>query len=104
MLQTSVCCERVTEMMWRAKVGALVACWFCTGCGSVEQSGACATYVQCLSERDQALGVSTNALRFEAGGACWGSHEGAELCTTACERGLEFIAAAEASAPEVCSQ
>jgi len=48
------------------------------------------------------LGIATNVDRFAADGACWGSHEGAELCTTACERGLTFLAESEPDAPEAC--
>lgn len=83
--------------------GLLLACLACTAvaCNDApEQSDACGAYISCLQARDARLGITTNADRFEASGACWGgSEEGAHLCDTACSRGLDFLAVHE-TAPE----
>lgn len=76
----------------------LVACG-----GEVEPTPECVAYVQCLQARDVARGRSTDMERFEAGGACWGSHEAAEFCSGGCERGLVWLREAEAGAlPQEC--
>lgn len=62
-----------------------------TGCEQVVQSEECKAYVACLKVRDTKLGIKTDALRFEASGACWGSPEGAGLCTHACKNGLTWL-------------
>lgn len=84
------------------KAGAMLLITFALGACSSEgpaQTEACEAYVSCLQARDARLGVQTNADRFEAGGACWGSEDGAHLCDTACSRGLEFLASHD-PAPE----
>ena len=72
------------------------------GCAEGAQTHACREYVQCLEVRDAELGITTNTDRFESGGACWGSPAGAELCDTACVRGLEFLSSLE-NAPAECA-
>ena len=59
-------------------------------CDGVEQAGACERYVACIQAVDANLGRATDVDRFDAGGACWGSEEGALLCERACNRGLEW--------------
>ncbi|TNE85254.1 MAG: hypothetical protein EP330_26365 [Deltaproteobacteria bacterium] len=75
------------------------------GCApEVEPSAACEAYVTCLGARDLARDRNTDVERFVAGGACWGSHEAAEFCTGACERGLDWLREAEADTlPTECS-
>lgn len=75
-----------------------------SGCGPVVQTEACAAYVECLDARDAALGAETDALRFEPTGACWGSAEGATLCTNACERGLTWLRDSYDDLPAECAQ
>lgn len=72
------------------------------GCAEGTQTEACRAYLDCLAARDQQLGITTNAARFESDGACWGSPTGAELCDTACVRGLEFIGGTD-DAPTECT-
>lgn len=74
----------------------------CSGCAEVIQSDVCAQYVTCLADRDAAQGTQTDVERFVAGGPCWEGAEGAELCTNACERGLDFLATHETNTPESC--
>ena len=58
----------------------------------VVQTPACAAYVACVEATDAARGTSTDLLRFQPGGDCWGSPAGAELCDHACDNGLVFQA------------
>lgn len=76
-------------------LAALACATFACSGDAPEQSDACAQYVSCLQVRDARLGITTNAVRFEGGGDCWGSEAGAHLCDTACSRGLEFLAQQE---------
>lgn len=73
-------------------------------CGSppVDQTSACAEWVECVAARDAALGTTTDYQRFDVGGACWGSQEGADLCTTSCEQGLTFLRDNYDDVPEGC--
>lgn len=61
------------------------------GCGRVTQSEACQQFIACVSELDTARGTATDVERFTAEGGCWGSPEGARLCTDACTRGVEWL-------------
>ena len=71
--------------------------------GEIPPTVECLAYVECLQARDESLGRSTDAVRFEAGGACWDSHESAEFCTPACGRGLDWLREVEADTlPEAC--
>ena len=73
------------------------------GCGGRQpQAAACQHFVACVKELDAQRSMSTNVVRFEASGGCWGSPEGAELCTKACTRGLEVIRRA-APVPAGCA-
>lgn len=73
-----------------------------TACNAVEQTPACAQYVDCIDARDATLGIETNVDRFASGGDCWGSPEGQELCDVSCENGLAYLASLE-DAPAECS-
>lgn len=74
----------------------LIFSWL-LGCeGEITPTPACEAYVACLSARDEARGLNTDMVRFEAGGACWGSHESAEFCDGGCARGLAWLQEAEA--------
>ena len=72
---------------------AHLVCFALTGCmgGAVSQSPACAAYVECIQAQDAAQSRTTNLDRFIGGGSCWVNSETAELCTSGCERGLEWI-------------
>lgn len=70
-------------------------------CDGVEQAGACERYVACIRALDATLDRATDLDRFDVGGACWGSEEGALLCERACNRGLEWQAR-QAAAPGEC--
>lgn len=69
---------------------------------SVEQAPSCTRYVECVEELDEEEGVQTDLERFVPGGNCWNSDVGAELCATACERGLLLIQERREDAPEAC--
>ncbi len=85
----------------RFVLGAALA--LLTACGAVEQSPECAAWTRCIQARDAQTGVPTDNARFEAGGACWGGAEGAELCTTACASGLDWMRRAYDDLPEACA-
>lgn len=73
------------------------------GCaGEVVQTASCAQWVACIDARDDQLGITTDNVRFEAGGGCWSGAEGAALCDSACESGLEWMQEAYADLPEEC--
>lgn len=73
------------RMSLMAVVAALLA-----GCDGVPQTQSCERYVACIRTLDASRGHETDLERFDAGGACWGSEEGALLCDRACTRGLEY--------------
>lgn len=65
---------------------------FCTlGCGPVEQTGSCRSFVACVEELDVARGTSTDAERYLPDGACWGGEKIAELCDRSCIKGLTLL-------------
>jgi hypothetical protein len=74
------------------------------GCasGPVAQRESCEAYVACVQARDAEIGITTDATRFEPGGACWGNPEIADLCDRACANGLDWLRGAVASLPEEC--
>lgn len=72
-------------------------------CAEVTQTPACERYVACLDARDAARGTTTDMLRFEAAGDCWGTPAGADLCDRACANGLTWLLESETDLPEVCS-
>lgn len=72
-------------------------------CADVSQSPACATYVSCVEARDAARGSSTDLLRFQPDGECWGTPAGADLCDRACTNGLAWLQESETDLPEVCT-
>ena len=61
------------------------------GCAEVEPSASCEEYVACIRSQDAVSGVETDLARFEEGGACWDSPQGAGLCDRACTNGLEWM-------------
>ena len=88
------------------EVGAALAlCWLaaCAG-GPVAQSPDCAAYVACVQAEDKAAGRATDLARFAAGGPCWGNEDIGALCTRACGKALDRIAAREPGAPRECSR
>lgn len=60
------------------------------GCAEVVQTPACAAFVSCVRATDAAQGVTTDVVRFEPAGECWGTPAGADLCDRACVNGLDF--------------
>lgn len=79
---------------------AFLAAFF-AGCDGVEQARSCQRYVACIRALDASLGRETDLERFDAGGACWGSEEGALLCERACTRGIEWYST-QPGAPAEC--
>lgn len=78
----------------RGALSRIVAAAFCawtSGCGRVDQSPECRAFVECVAKLDAQTGRSTDVLRFEAEGPCWGSEAGADLCTRSCARGIEVL-------------
>lgn len=70
---------------------ALAAGLMSASCGRVPQTAECQQFLACVAELDAARGTATDVARFEAEGGCWGSAEGAKLCTDACARGVEWL-------------
>lgn len=80
---------------------AFVVSWL-AGCGGrVPQAPVCERFVQCIGKLDAQRGTSTNVVRYQPEGGCWGSALSAELCTPSCERGLEVLERAYALGCEV---
>lgn len=69
----------------------------------VVQTEACAAFVTCQAARDAADGTTTDVARFTAGGDCWGSPAGAELCDHACDNGLAFLRERYPALPAECA-
>lgn len=59
-------------------------------CTEVVQTPACADYVACVQATDASRNTTTDVLRFQPEGDCWGTPAGAELCDRACTNGLAF--------------
>lgn len=78
-----------------------VAAALAAACDGVEQADACERYVACVRALDVSLDRVTDLDRFDVGGACWGSEEGALLCERACDRGLEWQSR-QSAAPAEC--
>lgn len=70
--------------------------------GGVEQAPSCARYAECIRALDELRGIETDLDRFDPGGPCWGSEEGAKVCTQACTRGLAFEAERWPDPPAEC--
>jgi len=73
-----------------ALVAAVAALPACLG---AEQTAACQQFVACVRELDGRDRQTTDAIRFEPDGDCWGGPTIAELCDHACTRGLEPLRA-----------
>ena len=73
-------------------------------CAEVAQTPACASFVACVAARDAEQGATTDVLRFEPSGACWGSPAGADLCDRSCENGLAWLRDTEPNPPEACER
>lgn len=69
-------------------------------CAEVVQTPACAEFVACVEATDAARGATTDVVRFQPDGDCWGSPAGAELCDHACVNGLPVH---KARFPDVCA-
>lgn len=76
--------------------------WMASGCATVQQTEACKAYVSCLEARDTQMGIKTDVLRFQPQGGCWGSPEGSEFCTRACENGLRWMQQSYKDLPQAC--
>lgn len=72
-------------------------------CAEVTQTPACAQYVACVEAKDAAAGTTTDLVRFQPQGECWGSPAGADLCDRACVNGLEFERSRTTDAPDACA-
>ena len=73
------------------------------GCGEgVEQAPSCARYTACIRALDEARGIETDLDRFDPGGPCWNSEEGALVCERACTAGLAFEARRSPDPPAEC--
>ncbi len=83
-------------------IAAAAALMGLAACGPVDPSPECVAWSSCIAARDSQLGVETDNVRFEPGGGCWGSAEGAELCTNACESGLDWMRQAYDDLPDAC--
>lgn len=70
----------------------------------VSQTPDCAAFVACVEATDAARGTSTDLLRFEPEGDCWGSEAGAEICDRACANGLAFHATRFPDQAEACTR
>jgi hypothetical protein len=66
----------------------------------VVQTPACAEFVACVEATDVTRSTSTDVVRFQPDGDCWGSAAGADLCDHACSNGLTFH---KARFPDVCA-
>lgn len=66
----------------------------------VVQTPACAEFVACVEATDASRGTTTDVVRFQPGGDCWGSPAGSELCDHACVNGLPIQ---KARFPDVCA-
>lgn len=73
------------------------------GCAEVTQTPACASFVACVGARDAARGATTDVVRFEPAGECWGTPAGADLCDRACVNGLAWLRESEPDLPEACA-
>lgn len=76
--------------------------WVLLACTEVVQTPACAAFVACVGARDAARASSSDVVRFEPGGECWGTPAGADLCDRACENGLAWLRESEPDLPEAC--
>jgi hypothetical protein len=90
------------ELLTCAVVLAAALVSGCLG-GPVSQSVECTRYVACIRALDAAQGLTTNLVRFEADGACWGNGEISQLCTTGCSRALERMRDRTAGLPQECT-
>lgn len=69
----------------------------------LEPTPACVSYVACQQARDAQLGITTDMVRFQPGGACWDNPEISELCDRGCGSGITWLRAAEPSLPAACA-
>jgi len=76
---------------------------FLIACAEVVQTPACAQFVACVQANDEMRGTSTDLLRFEPGGDCWGTPAGSDLCDRACVNGLVFHRVQYPTGPDVCA-
>ena len=65
----------------------------------LEPTPACVSYVACQQARDSLLGINTDMVRFQTGGACWGNPEISDLCDRGCASGIAWLRTAEPSLP-----
>lgn len=73
-------------------------------CGApIEPTPDCAQFVACTTARDAQLGITTDLVRFQPGGACWGNPEIAALCDRGCTSGMAWLRDAIADLPTECA-
>lgn len=73
-------------------------------CAEVSQTDACARYVACIQAKDTDAGTTTDVVRFQPEGECWGTPAGADLCDRSCVNGLAFERTRAADAPAECAE
>lgn len=76
-------------------VAASIASFAAIACNDPEQGPDCRAFVACVKELDVLRGTTTNVARFEPDGACWDGKKGAEVCESACRRGVPVLRAEE---------
>lgn len=70
-------------------------------CADTEPTASCKAFVACVRALDARDGQTTDARRFEAGGACWDGPAGADACDHACAAGLVEL---RATAPDLACE
>ena len=73
------------------RIGLVAMIAASAACGRAPQSEACRTYVACVRALDVRDGLTTDAVRFEPDGDCWGGEKIADVCDRACTRGLALV-------------
>jgi hypothetical protein len=72
-------------------------------CEAPQPTDACSRYTECVRALDEQRAQETNLDRFDPGGACWGHHEQARVCTAACEAGRALVFERWEDPPEECA-
>lgn len=73
-------------------------------CGApIEPTPDCDAFVACTTARDVQLGITTDVVRFQPGGACWGNPEIADLCDRGCRSGMAWLRDAGTDLPSECA-
>lgn len=83
-------------------VSAVAQSTLLVACGRAEQGPECEAFVECVTAVDVLRSTTTNVDRFLPDGACWGGTKGAEVCESACRRGVVLLLQQEPQL--VCNQ